>query len=128
MGEGRCRGTRRDGTPCQAPAHTVNGDGWCWAHDPARAEARREARAAGGRATRRAHRLDRLVPAGLKPALALVLTALEEAYTGDLPPARANAVATLAGAAVRLYQVAELVERVEALEAAHEAAHGGKTA
>ena len=120
MGRGRCRGTRRDGTPCQAPAHTVNGDDWCWAHDPARVEARREARAAGGRATRRAARLDRLVPSSLKPTLALLLTAIDEAYQGSLPPPRANAMATLAGAAVRLYQVAELVERVEALEAAQE--------
>ena len=110
-----CNATRRDGEPCRSPV--VLPSGFCPLHDPERQAA---VRSAGGRAKSRAARLDRLVPATLKPTLALLLTAIDEAYEGTLPPARANAMATLAGAAVRLYQVAELVERVEALEAAQE--------
>jgi hypothetical protein len=135
MGERRCRGTRRDGTPCQAPAHAVNGEGYCWAHDPARAEARRHARAAGGRATRRTARLDRLVPGTLRPVLATLLDALDGVYPADgddgpprVSPAQAGAMASLAGAIVKVYQVGILEERVAQLEAAQEATGAGRGA
>jgi Family of unknown function (DUF5763) len=36
---GVCRATKRDGSPCTAPVRGSNG--YCWAHDPANAEARR---------------------------------------------------------------------------------------
>ena len=121
-----CKALRRDGGPCRASA--ILPSGYCVMHDPERQEEAAGVRAAGGKAKSRARRLDRLVPASLKPTLALVLAAVEEAYDGSLPPARANAVATLAGAAVRLYQVGALEERLAALEAAHEAAQGGRTA
>jgi hypothetical protein len=40
-----CEATRNDGLPCRAPA--LPGRPACWAHDPAQAEAAREARARG---------------------------------------------------------------------------------
>ena len=123
---GRCRAARRDGRPCKAPAVTPGGH--CVFHDPEKRAAMAAARVAGGRAKSRARRLDRLVPASLKPTLGLLLEAIDEAYEGTLPPARANAMATLAGAVVRLYQVGVLEERLATLEAAHEAAEGGRTA
>jgi hypothetical protein len=36
---GVCRATKRDGSPCTASVTGSNG--YCWAHDPANAEARR---------------------------------------------------------------------------------------
>jgi hypothetical protein len=35
-----CSGTKRNGEPCTLPA--MAGSSWCWNHDPARAEERRE--------------------------------------------------------------------------------------
>ena len=41
-----CRGTKRDGSPCTAPA--TGAGGYCWAHDPANAEKRRRIASRGG--------------------------------------------------------------------------------
>ena len=115
-----CNAVRRDGQPCRSPV--VLPSGFCPLHDPERQAA---VRSAGGRAKSRGARLDRLVPASLKPTLGLLLTAIEEAYEGSLPPARASAMASLAGAAVRLYQVGVLEERLDKLEQAHAESRGG---
>ena len=111
-----CKATRANGERCKSPA--VRSSGYCWAHDPGGAEARQEARREGGRAKSRARRLDRLMSATLRPVVGLLLDALEEVHAGALPPNRATAMAALASAVSRVYQVAELEQRVEALEAA----------
>ena len=72
----RCTGTRRDGTPCAA---TVMGAGTlCYAHDPARATERDQARRKGGTNSATRARLDRLVPATLRPMIGSLLEALGE--------------------------------------------------
>lgn len=109
-----CKGTRRDGSPCQAPM--VGASGLCWAHDPAKRDAAHAARVQGGHGKRTAARLDRLVPSSLKPAIALLHQALEEVHRGDLDPRAAGAMAALAGAISRLYATGVLEERVSALE------------
>ncbi len=116
----QCAGTRKDGTPCTAK---VMGPGdYCYAHDASRTAERDEARRKGGtgRATRA--RLDRLVPATLRPMIASLLGALDEVHRGDLDPKRASAMASLAGAIVRAYSVGILEERVQALETQREGA------
>jgi hypothetical protein len=94
----------------------------CYAHDPARATERDEARRKGGtgRATRA--RLDRLVPATLRPMIASLLGALDEVYRGDLDPKQASAMASLAGAITKAYSLGVLEERVQVLEAQREGA------
>jgi hypothetical protein len=124
----RCRGSRRDGSPCQAPATAVGASGYCWAHDPANAAARREAQAKGGRHKATTARLGRLVPATLKPVLGTLIDALDEVRgEGGQPPAlspqQAQAMAALARAAVAVFQVAELEPRLARLE---EAAQDGR--
>ena len=114
----RCRGVRRDGAPCQAPPHAVNAAGWCWAHSPENAEARRAARAKGGQNRATAKRVDRLVPATLRPMISALLGALEEVHAGALDPRAASAMAALAGAITRAYSVGVLEERLAALEVA----------
>lgn len=42
-----CRASKRNGSPCTAPAS--GGNGYCWAHDPANAERRRRIASRGGR-------------------------------------------------------------------------------
>ena len=89
------------------------------------------ARAAGGKAKSRARRLDRLVPSTLRPVLVALLDALDGVHGAEdddsvprVTPAQAHAMASLAGAIVKVYQVGVLEERVGALEAAQESARG----
>ncbi len=114
----RCRGVRRDGASCQAPPHAVNAAGWCWAHSPENAAARRAARAKGGQNRATAKRVDKLVPATLRPMISALLGALDEVHAGDLDPRAASAMAALAGAITRAYSVGVLEERLAALEVA----------
>ena len=119
----RCRGTTRGGAPCQAPPYAIGEDGYCWAHSPANADARRQAQAKGGRNRSTGARLDRLVPATLRPVLGTLLDALddvrgEEGRPPALSPQQAQAMAALARACVAVYQVAELEPRLAALEQA----------
>ena len=119
----QCAGTRKDGTPCTA---RVMGRGeYCFAHDPAQAARRDQARRRGGRGRATRARLDRLVPATLRPMIGDLLDALGEVHAGDLDPKQATAMAALAGAIVRAYGVGVLEERVQALEATQEAPPGG---
>jgi hypothetical protein len=129
----RCGGTTRGGAPCQAPPYAIGEDGYCWAHSPANAEARRAAQAKGGRQKASAARLDRLVPATLRPVLGTLLDALDQVRGEDgqaptLSPAQAQAMAALARAAVAVYQVAELEPRLAALEAAKAGTDGRRGA
>ena len=119
--DGACRAMRRDGQRCRSTI--VLPSGFCPMHDPARQAEVRAARERGGRNKARAARLDRLVPGSLKPVLAALIDALHEVHGEDgqpptLSPAQASAMASLAGAVVKVYQVGVLEERVEALEAA----------
>lgn len=110
----RCAGTRKDGTRCTA---NVMGRGdFCFAHDPTKAAQRQAARVKGGANSATRARLDRLVPATLRPMIGDLLTALEEVHKGTLDPKRASAMAALAGAIVRAYAVGVLEDRVAALE------------
>jgi hypothetical protein len=88
-------------------------------HSPEKQADHAAVRAAGGRAKSRAARLDKLVPASLKPAIGVLFAALEEVHSGDLTPAQGQAMAAIAGAIGRLYQTGVLEERLSALEAAY---------
>ncbi len=113
----RCRGARQDGTPCQAPPHTIGPDGYCWAHDPAKREARRAARAKGGQNKATAIRVENApLPSYLRPVLALVVRALVDVRDGRLSPAQGSAMAALAGVAIKLVTAAQFEDRLSALE------------
>ncbi len=122
-GSKRCAGTRKDGTPCTA---TVMGAGaYCFAHDPTRRAERDAARRKGGVNSATRHRVDRLVPATLRPMIGSLLDALDEVHAGTLDPKQASAMAALAGAVTRAYGVGILEERVQTLEEQRE---GGRSA
>ncbi len=97
----------------------------CFAHDPAKAAQRDEARRKGGQGRATRARLDRLVPATLRPMIGELLDAMQEVHTGTLDPERASAMAALAGAITRAYGVGVLEERVQALESTQEGATDG---
>jgi hypothetical protein len=111
----RCLGTRRDGQPCAAPV--VGADGFCRAHSPSRRDQFRAQSVAGGHGKAKVVRLSKRLPPSLKPVLAVILDALGEVHRGELDPPIANSMAALAGAAVRLFQAAELEQRLEDIEA-----------
>ena len=104
-----CGATRKDGTPCTLRA---GADGYCFAHGPRAAEARRKG--GEGKATHR--RLLKRAPEELRSLTERLLVAVEEVHRGHLDPRRAHAMAALARALVAVVQEAELMARIEALE------------
>lgn len=122
----QCAGTRKDGSPCTA--RVMGAGAYCFAHDPARVAERDQARRKGGQGRATRARLDRLVPATLRPMIGALLDALGEVHAGDLDPKRASAMAALAGAITRAYGVGVLEERVQALEAVERPQEGDRRA
>lgn len=90
--------------------------GYCFGHDPALAAARARGRRAGGQGRSAGRRLRKAVPPDLKDVLARLIEALEGCHEGGLEPRVATAMASLAGAIVRVYEVGELALRVQKLE------------
>ncbi len=119
----RCAGVRKDGTACGA---MVMGAGTlCYAHDPTRSAERDAARRKGGANSATRARVDRLVPATLRPMLGSLFDALNEVHAGELDPRQASAMASLAGAITKAYGVGVLEERLTALEAQQGTGAGG---
>jgi len=114
----RCTGTTRADAPCRSFAVA---DGLCQAHNPARAEAHREATRRGGEArsaTRRAARLwaakgDEIAQADLP---AMLRSTMIDVRLGLVEPAVATAIATLAKTSVALAHDMEIELRIAALE------------
>src|SRR3712207_5769437 len=101
-----CRATRRDGSPCTSTI--VLPSGLCHMHDPDRRASVATARAKGGQGRRRTARVQRLMPATLRPVLVRLLDALDQTHEGELDPKVAGALAALAGAICKVYQQGQL--------------------
>ncbi len=110
----RCTATRRDGRPCEGPA---TADGLCFAHSPALRAKTAQARREGGRNSGTARRVERKAPEELRGVGKLLTTAMVNVYHGNFPPQRAHALAALAGAWLRYYEVGEVEVRMADLEA-----------
>ena len=110
----RCVALRKDGKPCQAFASTP--DGRCIMHS-ARAPL---LHIAGGRASSKASRAEKLMPARLLPIVEKLEAVFAEVYAGATEKRvnEARAMATIAIAIGKLIQVGELEERTRALERA----------
>ena len=100
-----CTATRRDGQPCTARAHE---DGRCFAHSPALQGKRAAASAAGGRNKATGRRLEKMMPVTLRPVLTTLYETLAGLQAGVIEPRTATAIATVAGALVRVFEVSEL--------------------
>lgn len=105
----RCTAIRKDGQPCQAWAVK---DGLCVGHLPGMLEARRR----GGTNSSKKARLDAMLPGRLRPILELLETAIKETHSGQLEAKKAQAIASLAGAVVRVLEAGILEERLLRLE------------
>ncbi len=102
-----CKARRKDGQPCGGRRHP---SGYCVAHDPALEQTREVARVNGGRNSSRVARLEKLMPGRLRPVYDRLETALQDVHEGRLDIGRAKAMASVAGAMVRVLQAGELEE------------------
>jgi hypothetical protein len=107
----RCQATRKDGERCLAWASRSTG--YCPLHGPGALQIHVD----GGLSKTRAHMLETRLPSRLKPVVDLLSLSIEQTHRGDLKPAQAQALASLAAALVRVVEFSELMMRVEALEA-----------
>lgn len=114
MSRETCQGTRDTGEPCRA--WVLPGSRFCLWHDPAQEGKRQQAREKGGRNKATPTRLGKLMPEALRPVLQKLMDGLDEVHDGTLDPRQASAMASLAGAIGRLYETAQLEERLARLE------------
>ncbi len=114
----RCRGTTKAGQPCGMKP--LRGSEWCWNHDPALADVRARARRKGGMSGRRARPSPLAGSVEIRTpedALNLLTHAANETLELDNSVSRNRALAYIADRALRGVEVAELEERIRALEA-----------
>jgi hypothetical protein len=104
-----CQATRKDGKPCTG---RPSANGLCFAHQPTQPAAW----AKGGRNRSNAVRAAKAMPIGLQPVAALLSVALQEVYAGTLDPRTGSALASLASAICKVYQVSEFEERLRVVE------------
>lgn len=115
----RCKAKTKSGEACRS--FSIDGRGYCFAHDPARASQRAVARREGGHSkasTVRASRQwiatgKRFDPHDL-PALLLGLA--DAVVAGEVEPSRALAFATLCKTAVSLSEHIEVLNRLQEIE------------
>ncbi len=108
-----CAATCRDGTPCHGRARP--GDDMCFVHSETTRERRAAGQAAGGRGRSMIARTARYLPPALTPLLGSLVEAMEQVHTGAITPAQGTAMASLASACVRVYEMAVVEQRLESL-------------
>jgi hypothetical protein len=109
-----CAATRKDGRPCTTPV--VGDASYCFAHDPALAAKRANARRKAGENRASAKRLTKLLPPRLIGVFDVLEQALTDVLDGSLEPRQATAAAALARALVSVLMAGELEARVKTLE------------
>ncbi len=108
-----CTASRRNGEPCRAQALPERL--LCWAHDPQMREKADEARRKGGLHKSSTVRAAKHVPPDMKALARQLMESIDEVHRGELMPDQARAMASLAGAVVRVYEVGELRLEVQEL-------------
>jgi hypothetical protein len=121
----RCPGTKRDNSPCtvmvEGPAQ------YCWWHDPANAEARKQAASRGGKRAGRGR--PHIELQDIKKRLSKLA---DDVLRGDVEKSTGSVVSQILNVYLRALDVElktreqlELIERLEALEQALEASNTG---
>ena len=114
MSESRCHGTNKRGESCGA--RPIKGRPWCLKHDPGLENQRREWNREGGHRSSNASRAAKRIPADIRAVLDDLYETLAELRSGTLPKGRATEVAAVAGAIVRVYEVASVESRLDRIE------------
>ncbi len=97
----------------------------CCFHDPELQKPMADARRKGGVNRSNAARASKRIPKDMQALASQLMEAITETYSGELDPKRLSAMGTAAGAVVRIHEVAETEQRIQALEARAEQ-NGGK--
>ncbi len=111
-----CSARKKDGGECHG---WPDKSGLCPAHRPGA----HEIRVFAGKCRSKQHQLETRLHPRLRPVLDRLATAIEETHKGILHPARAQAMAALASALIKVTEFAEVEARLTALE---ERLNGGK--
>ena len=117
----QCSATRINGEQCRATA--LPNRPQCFAHDPDNKELAMAARRKGGANRSTARRVQKRMPREMSDIVEIIEAALGAVLTSKVTPSQGHAVASLVSAWVRLHELGEFTQRLDALEAA---ADGGK--
>lgn len=113
----RCRALTADGSSCQANA--LDGSSYCFFHDPAKADERREAQSMGGRQNRM-KTLDNNVPdiavRDCQDVVALISETINQVRKGQIDPRVANTVGYLANVLIKAAEQGDIEQRLAELE------------
>jgi hypothetical protein len=122
----RCLGTKRDNSPCTVTVEPPQT--YCWWHDPANAEKRKQAAARGGKRGGRGRPTTELARlAGRFEDLAdKVLSGEVERGVGAVAGQLLNGARACVRDGLAAREQEELIERLEALEGALEQQRGGR--
>ena|SRR5215218_4838110 len=112
----QCAAITRGGSRCASAV--LGGSRYCWTHDPAAADRRREASKKGGKARANAERAKKLIPEAMSADdlagwLSLLFT---NVMTGRIEPKIGTACATIARTLHDVKHATELEERIAELE------------
>ncbi len=113
-----CRGTNKDGTSCRAWA--LPGREWCPNHAPELAGWRADRNRRGGEGKSTAARVRKAMPADLRSVGDMLLEAMQAVKDGEMTPAVAHALSSLARAYVDVTEYATFEARIAAVEEATE--------
>ena len=122
----QCSAIRANGDRCRATA--LPNRPQCFAHDPENRERATAARRKGGTNRSTPARASRRIPKDMRDLASRLMEAISQVHGGELDPKRLTAMASGAGAVVRLHEVGEIEQRLEALEARAEAGPGRRWA
>src|SRR3954453_7263892 len=118
MKAAQCAAITRGGSRCASAV--LAGAPYCWTHDPAAADRRREASKKGGRARANAERAKKQIPPAMSAEdLAGWLSLLfKQVMVGKVEPRIGTAASTIARALLEVRTTTDLERRLEELEAA----------
>ncbi len=112
----QCEATRTNGERCRATALPKRSQ--CFAHDPDNRELAMAARSKGGTGRSNAARIQKRLPREVRDIVMIVEQAMGGVLNTSVTPSQGHALASLAGAWVRLHELGEMDARLEALETA----------
>ena len=113
----KCSAIARSGQRCQSAA--LPDSRYCWVHDPAKVEQRREASRKGGRNRGNRARAQKNLPDAMNAneMAGWLSVAFKQVLTGKLEPKVGTALATIAKALLEVHETTELEARLRELEA-----------
>jgi hypothetical protein len=112
-----CKAKKQNGTDCQAVP--LPGSKYCFFHDPAKAEKRREAQSLGGRHNHM-RTLDTDAPdmkiETCHDTIPLLSETINQVRKGQIDPRVANAIGYLANVVIKAVEQSDIEKRIEEIE------------